>query len=169
MKNIKDSITCIGKIINTHGIKGELKVEPYTFDNKRFLKLKNVYVGDNLEEFYIKKARINNFIYIIFEGYEDINEVLNLKGSEIYINDKDRLTLKKDQYYISDIIGKKVYDTDKNYIGVLKNVLEYPANDIFLIESDDKEIYQIPAVKEFVKKIDSTITIKLIEGMILWR
>jgi len=63
LKNIKDSITCIGKIINTHGIKGELKVEPYTFDNKRFLKLKNVYVGDNLEEFYIKKARINNFIY----------------------------------------------------------------------------------------------------------
>lgn len=169
MKNIKDSITCIGKIINTHGIKGELKVEPYTFDNKRFSKLKSVYVGDDLKEFLIKKVRVNNFVYITFEGFENINDVLNLKGLEIYIKDEDRLDLEEDQYYISDIIGKKVYDTEDNYIGILKNVLEYPANDVFIIESDDKSIYQIPAVKEFIKKIDSTITIKLIEGMILWK
>lgn len=167
MKNIKDSITCIGKIINTHGIKGELKVEPYTFDNKRFSKLKSVYVGNDLKEFLIKKVRVNNFVYITFEWFEDINDVLNLKGLEIYIKDEDRLDLEEDQYYISDIIGKKVYDTEDNYIGILKNVLEYPANDIFIIESDDKSIYQIPAVKEFIKKIDSIITIKLIEGMIL--
>ncbi|MEQ3345911.1 ribosome maturation factor RimM [Peptoniphilus senegalensis] len=167
MKNIKDSITCIGKIINTHGIKGELKVEPYTFDNKRFSKLKSVYVGNDLKEFLIKKVRVNNFVYITFEGFEDINDVLNLKGLEIYIKDEDRLDLEEDQYYISDIIGKKVYDTEDNYIGILKNVLEYPANDIFIIESDDKSIYQTPAVKEFIKKIDSIITIKLIEGMIL--
>lgn len=169
MKNIKDSITCIGKIINTHGIKGELKVEPYTFDNKRFSKLKSVYVGNDLKEFLIKKVRVNNFVYITFEWFEDINDVLNLKGLEIYIKDEDRLDLEEDQYYISDIIGKKVYDTEDNYIGILKNVLEYPANDIFIIESDDKSIYQIPAVKEFIKKIDSIITIKLIEGMILWK
>lgn len=169
MKNIKDSITCIGKIINTHGIRGELKVEPYTFDNKRFSKLKSVYVGDDLKEFLIKKVRVNNFVYITFEGFENINDVLNLKGLEIYIKDEDRLDLEEDQYYISDIIGKKVYDTEDNYIGILKNVLEYPANDIFIIESDDKSIYQIPAVKEFIKKIDSIITIKLIEGMILWK
>lgn len=169
MKNIKDSITCIGKIINTHGIKGELKVEPYTFDNKRFSKLKSVYVGNDLKEFLIKKVRVNNFVYITFEGFENINDVLNLKGLEIYIKDEDRLDLEEDQYYISDIIGKKVYDTEDNYIGILKNVLEYPANDIFIIESDDKSIYQIPAVKEFIKKIDSIITIKLIEGMILWK
>lgn len=169
MKNIKDSITCIGKIINTHGIKGELKVEPYTFDNKRFSKLKSVYVGDDLKEFLIKKVRVNNFVYIIFEGFENINDVLNLKGLEIYIKDEDRLDLEEDQYYISDIIGKKVYDTEDNYIGILKDVLEYPANDVFIIESDDKSIYQIPAVKEFIKKIDSIITIKLIEGMILWK
>lgn len=169
MKNIKDSITCIGKIINTHGIKGELKVEPYTFDNKRFSKLKSVYVGNDLKEFLIKKVRVNNFVYITFEGFENINDVLNLKGLEIYIKDEDRLDLEEGQYYISDIIGKKVYDTEDNYIGILKNVLEYPANDIFIIESDDKSIYQIPAVKEFIKKIDSIITIKLIEGMILWK
>lgn len=167
MKNIKDSITCIGKIINTHGIKGELKVEPYTFDNKRFSKLKSLYVGDDLTEFFIKKVRVNDFVYITFEGFENINDVINLKGSEIYIKDEDRLALDENQYYISDIIGKKVYDTDNNYIGKLKDVLEYPANDIFIIESDYKSIYQIPAVKEFIKKIDSTITIKLIEGMIL--
>ncbi len=169
MKNIKDSITCIGKIINTHGIKGELKVEPYTFDKKRFSKLKSVFIGNDLREFFIKKVRVNDFVYITFEGFEDINLVLNLKGSEIYIKDEDRLALKEDQYYVSDIIGKKVYDTENNYIGVLKDVLEYPANDIFIIESDDKRIYQIPAIKEFIKKIDSTITIKLIEGMILWK
>lgn len=169
MKNIKDSITCIGKIINTHGIKGEIKVESYTFDNKRFSELKSVFVGDELTEFSIKRVRVNNFVYITFDGYENINNVLSLKGSYIYIKDEDRLALDENQYYISDIIGKKVYDTEKNYIGILKEVLEYPANDIFIIESEDKSIYQIPAVKEFIKKIDSTITIKLIEGMILWK
>lgn len=169
MKNIKDSITCIGKIINTHGIKGELKVEPYTFDKKRFSILKKVYVGKDLKEFSIKRVRVNNFVYLTFEGFENINDVLNLKACEIYIKDEDRLALQDDQYYISDIIGKKVYDTEDNYIGILKDVLEYPANDIFIIESEDKSIYQIPAVKEFIKKIDSTITIKLIEGMILWK
>lgn len=169
MKNIKDSITCIGKIINTHGIKGEVKVNPYTFDINRFSKLKSVFVGDDLKEFFIKKVRVNDFVFLTFDGYENINDVLYLKGSEIYIKDEDRLELEEDQYYISDIIGKEVYDTDGVFIGVLKDVLEYPANDIFLVESKDKEIYQIPAVKEFIKKIDSTITIKLIEGMILWK
>ena len=87
MKNIKDSITCIGKIINTHGIKGELKVEPYTFDKKRFSKLNSVFIGNDLREFFIKKVRVNDFVYITFEGFEDINLVLNLKGSAIYIKD----------------------------------------------------------------------------------
>lgn len=167
MKNIKDSITCIGKIINTHGIKGEVKVEPYTFDKNRFSKLKSVFVGDDLEEFFIKKVRVNDFVFLTFTGYENINDVLYLKGSEIYIRDEDRLELKDDQYYISDLIGKEVYDTENNYIGLVKDILEYPANDIFIVEGKDKEIYQIPGVKEFIKKIDSTITIKLIEGMIL--
>lgn len=167
MKNIKDSITCIGKIINTHGIKGEVKVEPYTFDKNRFSKLKSVFVGDDLEEFFIKKVRVNDFVFLTFTGYENINDVLYLKGSEIYIRDEDRLELKEDQYYISDLIGKEVYDTDGVFIGLVKDILEYPANDIFIVEGKDKEIYQIPGVKEFIKKIDSTITIKLIEGMIL--
>lgn len=169
MKNIKDSITCIGKIINTHGIKGELKVNPYTFDKNRFSKLKSVFIGEDLKEFFIKKVRVNDFVYLSFEGYENINDVLNLKGLNIYIKDEDRLELEDDQYYVSDLIGKEVYDTDGNYIGVLKEILEYPANDIFVIEGKDKETYQVPGVKEFIKKIDSTITIKLIEGMILWK
>ena len=169
MKNIKDSITCIGKIINTHGIKGELKVDPYTFDKNRFSKLKSIFVGEDLKEFFIKKVRVSDFVYLSFEGYENINDVLNLKGLNIYIRDEDRLELEEDQYYVSDLIGKEVYDTEGNYLGILKEILEYPANDIFVIEGKDKETYQVPGVKEFIKKIDSTITIKLIEGMILWK
>lgn len=169
MKNIKDSITCIGKIINTHGIKGELKVDPYTFDKNRFSKLKSIFVGEDLKEFFIKKVRVSDFVYLSFEGYENINDVLNLKGLNIYIRDEDRLGLEEDQYYVSDLIGKEVYDTEGNYLGILKEILEYPANDIFVIEGKDKETYQVPGVKEFIKKIDSTITIKLIEGMILWK
>ncbi|MFQ8697925.1 MAG: ribosome maturation factor RimM, partial [Peptoniphilus harei] len=122
MKNIKDSITCIGKIINTHGIKGELKVDPYTFDKNRFSKLKSIFVGEDLKEFFIKKVRVNDFVYLSFEGYENINDVLNLKGLNIYIKDEDRLELEEDQYYVSDLIGKEVYDTDGNYIGVLKEI-----------------------------------------------
>ncbi|MBU5669006.1 ribosome maturation factor RimM [Peptoniphilus sp. MSJ-1] len=167
MKKINNNKTCIGKIINTHGIKGELKIDPYTFDTNRFSKLDRVYVGDDLEKFYIKKVRTNNFVYLVFKDNENINNVEHLKGSFIYIDDEERLELSKDQYYVSDLIGKEVYDTSDNYIGILKDVLEYPANDIFLIESEDKEIYQIPAVKEFIKSVDSVIKIKIIEGMIL--
>lgn len=166
MKKINNK-TCIGKIINTHGIKGELKVEPYTFDINRFSELDSVYIGEDLKEFYIKKVRVNKFVFITFKDYENINDVEYLKGSNIYICDEDRLELKENQYYISDIIGMKVYDICDNYIGILKEVREYPANDIFVVENNDKELYQIPAVKEFIVSIDSVITVKLIEGMIL--
>lgn len=169
MKKTNNNKTCIGKIINTHGIKGELKIEPYTFDINRFSKLESIYVGEDLEVFYIKKVRTNNFVYLVFKDNENINNVEHLKGRFIYIDDDDRLELSEDQYYVSDLIGKEVYDTSDNYIGILKDVLEYPANDIFLIESDDKKIYQIPAVKEFIKSVDSVIKIKIIEGMILWK
>lgn len=167
MKKTIDDFTCIGKIINTHGLKGELKIEPYTSNIERFSDLSEVYVGNNLVKYKIKKVRYAKFVYITFDENEDINKVLPLKTQNIYIPDDERINLDKDEFFISDLIGKKVFHLNGKYIGILNDIFEYPANDVFVVETEDKKIIQIPAVKEFVKSIDDDIIVDLIEGMIL--
>lgn len=169
MKKTIDGFTCIGKIINTRGLKGELKILPLTSNEKRFSLLSTVYVGDNLEEYHIKNVRYDKFIYLTFVDNEDINKVIGLKNQNIYIHDEDRYELREDEYFISDLIGKEVYDLNKNFVGRLKDIYEYPANDIFIVENKNGDIIQIPAVKEFVKSINDVIIVDLIEGMILWK
>lgn len=167
MKKTTDDFTCIGKIINTHGLKGELKIEPYTSNVKRFSDLSDVYIGKDLLNYKIKKVRYSKFVYITLEDNEDINKVLPLKTQYIYIPDDERMNLDEDEFFVSDLIGKKVFDLEGNYVGILKDVYEYPANDVFAVETDDKKIIQIPAVKDFVKSIDENIIVELIEGIIL--
>lgn len=93
--------------------------------------------------------------------------MLPLKTQYIYIPDDERMNLDEDEFFVSDLIGKKVFDLEGNYVGILKDVYEYPANDVFAVETDDKKIIQIPAVKDFVKSIDENIIVELIEGIIL--
>lgn len=165
----------IGKIINTHGVHGELKVLPLTDDINRFKKLKCVLIekNNNLTEYNVSAVKFfNNFVLLKIEGINDLNTAQNYKECYLKIHRSEAVKLPKDSYYICDLIGLKVYTIEEEYLGEVVDVLQNGGNDLYIVEKDTKQI-MIPAVKEFVKLIDienKKMTVKLIEGLTeLWK
>ncbi|WP_138159105.1 ribosome maturation factor RimM [Peptoniphilus catoniae] len=169
MKKLSE-FSIIGKIINTRGIKGEVKVLPMTRDIERFYNLDRVFLGEDLKEFEILKVLDNNkFVFITFKGYENINDVLGFKESYIYVPDSERIKLNAGEYFVSDIIGSEAVDLKGKHLGKIIDVIDNPANDVYVLESEAKEKSYIPAVSVFIKNVDvenKLITIDPIEGMI---
>lgn len=164
MKYIK-----IGKIINTHALKGEMKIELYTdFSLERFKKGNKLKIDlDNLsEEVIIKSFRLyKKFAYIVFEGYEDINLVEKFKGLDLFISQEYIKNL-EDGYYFFQLKGLKCFDQQNNFIGDVIDVYEGIKHNNLVILHDKK--YMVPINDFFIKKIDlndKKIIINLIEGL----
>lgn len=164
-----DEFIKVGKFITTHGIKGELKLLPYNDDLSRYKDYYEIYVGDKYEKEIIKSVRFHKqSVLIKLNGYDDINEVLKLKGEDVYIHKDNLLELSKDEYFIKDLIGLEVYDLENNKVGILKEILKGLGNDIYVVKNKQKE-FLIPGVKKFIKEInidENKIIIAPIEGMI---
>ena len=155
-----------GEIVNTHGIRGEVKINPWC-DAPDFLL--------DFDEFYIdgkavvvKAARVHkNCVLATLKGVNDINTAMALRGKIISVN-KDDVELEEGQYFISDLIGLEVYDTEtSSVVGKISDVLNLPANDAYVV-CDGSNEYMIPVVKEFVLGVDldvKRVTVKLIPGM----
>lgn len=155
----------VGKLVNTHGIKGEVRLlSKFRYKDKVFVKGFKVYVGKDKEEFEIEKYRVHkNFDMLVFKDNYDINKVEYLKGSLVYIN-KDDLHLDDDTFLSIDLIGFNVIIDNKN-IGIIKEVLDTPANEVLVLDNN----VMIPYVKDFIDNInikEKTITIKNIKGLI---
>ena len=155
----------IGKLVNTHGIKGEVRLlSKFRYKDKVFVKGFKVYVGKDKEEFEIEKYRVHkNFDMLVFKDNYDINKVEYLKGSLVYINKND-LNLDDNTFLSIDLIGFNVIIDNKN-IGIIKEVLDTPANEVLVLDNN----VMIPYVKEFIDNInikEKTITIKNIKGLI---
>lgn len=163
----------VGRIINTHGIKGELKVFPLTDNLDRFDDLKVAYLGDNKEKVEIEQVKYYKGLAIIkFKEFDNINQVMKFKDDFLYIDAEDKVELPEDHYFIFDIVDCNVYDTEGRKIGVVTDVLQYTSNDVYVVKDMEKnKEYLIPAVKKFVVDIDienKKIIIDPIEGMIEW-
>lgn len=156
----------VGKIVNTHALKGEVKIKSYT-NNDRFSVGSTLYLSNDYIEVKVKSHRVkDDFDYIVLEGYEDINLILPYKNKNLYIKDDQLEELEENEYYIKDLINLKVYNEDKKYIGIVKHVTEYPANFMLEIEKEDKKIALVPFRKEFVLSVSDCIIIHEIEGLI---
>ena len=143
---------CIGKIINTFGIKGELKiVSDFEYKDRIFKKDNRVYIGEEkkLETINTHRVHKNNDL-VLFNGYNNINEVLKYKGCKIYIS-RDDLKLNNNEYLLSDLIGYQVIDGDK-LIGVVIDY-EKTINNILLKVKDNKTFY-IPLYSSYIIKVD---------------
>lgn len=166
--------TIVGKIINTHGIKGEVIIYPMTDDIERFSDLKKVYIGSSKIELNLKSAKYHKGFPIIgFYEFDNINQILHFKDQLVYINDKDRIVLPEDRYFIYDLIGCEVFDMSENKIGYVLDILQNLSNDVYIVRDDiNNKEYLIPAVKKFIKNVDTDnkrIIIDPIEGMIEWK
>ena len=153
----------LGKIVNTHGIKGEVRILS-NFKEKELVYKKGffIYIGDDKIEEVINTYRIHkNFDMITLDGIDDINNVLKYKGLDVYINREDLQGVIFDE----DYIGLDVY-TDK-FIGKLTDILK-GYEDILVIENENKR-YLVPKVDYFIKKIDfdnKKIYINEIKGLL---
>lgn len=161
----------IGKIVNSHGVKGEVKIYPYTDDAGKFEFFSYLLIeGKNDKKFEIESARVHkNMVLLKFKSFDNINEILEFKDKNVYVYRED-IEDDSDGHYIVDLIGCLVVNEDGHKIGELLDVLQNTAQDLYMIKKfEDSKIFYLPVVDEFVKNIDiknKVITIKLIEGLI---
>ena len=140
----------VGKIVNTHGIKGEVRIlSNFRHKDKVFIKGFKFYVGKDKKEYVVETYRKHkNFDMVVFKDNYDINLIEHLKGSLVYIN-KDDLKLDGNKFLSVDLIGFDVIINDKT-IGVIKDVLDTPANEVLVLDNN----IMIPYVDAFIKEID---------------
>ena len=153
-----------GKIVNTHGVRGEVRIQPWA-DSPEFLSgFKRLYIDGEARR--LISCRVHKECVIAkFEGLNDINEAMRLKNKIVYIN-RDDAKRPEGHHFISDTYGISVYDESGALLGTVSDVMTLPANDVYVVKGE-REIL-IPAVPEFVKELDlenERMTVKLIEGM----
>lgn len=165
MKQIK-----IGALVNTHGLKGEVKVKPLTdFPDIRFAKGNtiNVQYKDTLIPVKIKNVRDQKgMLLICFEGYNDINQVEAWKGSALSVKEEQLHELEEDEAYFFELMNCEVVDEQKHLLGIVSEVIETGANAVLRVNGDRE--YLIPYVKAFVTDFDrenKKISVKLVEGL----
>lgn len=150
----------IGKIVNTFGIKGEIKIYPYV---DYIMDLKFFYVDDNKME--IERCRTQkNLVIVKIKGIDDINVVEKLKGKIASVFEEDLPSLPEGTYYIKDLIGLDVITDDGRELGKLDDVIQTGANDVYNVNG-----ILLPVIDEVVKKIDlenHKIVVHLIDGLI---
>src|SRR5699024_712818 len=162
----------IGKIINTHGIKGEVKIQQSTDFMERFNVGNIVYIkqdGRDSLPLTIRTMRIHkNSVLLQFEHYESLNDVEQLKNKELFIT-KDQLTeLEEDEFYYYEIIGRDVETVAGDYIGKVDHILSPGANDVWVVHTPNKKELLIPYIEQVVKSVsleEKKIVIEPMEGL----
>mgnify|MGYP000694861963 CR=1 FL=1 len=146
-----------GVITTTHGIRGEVKVFPTTDDVHRFEDLDSVLLDTGRE---YMKLEIENVKYfkqyaiLKFKGIDNINDIEKYKGRSLYVTRDQAIPLEEDEYYIADLMGLDVYLESGEKFGVLKDVMETGANDVYIVETEEGKEVLIPAIHECVLDID---------------
>ena len=146
----------VGAITSTHGIRGEVKVFPTTDDPARFKKLKKVILdtGKRQIDMEIQSVRFfKQFVIVKFKGIDNINDVEQYKGSSLFVSRENAVSLEENEYYIADLIGMEVF-TEEGHFGIVKDVMETGANEVYIIDSDVHGEVLVPAIKQCIENVD---------------
>lgn len=158
----------LGKIIGAVGLRGEVRVYPYTDYKEKFEEMPYV-MTDRGIHYEIERVRyIKNTVIIKLKGVDDRNMSEALKEEYLYVFKKDAPPLELDSYYIHDLIGLRAENEDGKMLGHLSDVIQNSAQDIYEVETPEGKKILIPAVEEFIREIDlekGKMRIKLIPGM----
>lgn len=162
----------IGKIVNTQGIKGEVRVLPSTDDIKRFEKLDKLTIYKNNKNITLEIDKIRyhkNFVIIKFKNIDTMNDAETLRDYVIRISDEEAIPLEENEYFIRDLIGLNVYENN-NKIGIVKDIIVTGANDVYVVKTEnDKKDILIPAIKQCILNVDisnNAMNVKLLKGLI---
>lgn len=155
-----------GKIVNTHGIRGEVKIMPYTDVPELLCEFDRLFL--NKQEIFIERSRVaKNMVIAKFEGVDTPEQAEKLRNKILYMH-RDDLELDDDTYFIQDLIGIEVKDVETGVIyGKIVDVMQTGANDVYVIKGTDRE-YLIPAIADVVISTDidnNVMTIKVLDGL----
>ena len=160
-----NNILQVGAVTSTHGLAGEVKVFPTTDDPKRFKKLKKDMLPLGVEHVKFFK----NMVILKFKGYDRIEDIMGFKGKNLYVTRENAVRLKKDEYFIADLIGMKVYTEDEAYLGELTEVITTGANDVYTVRMENGKDVLIPAIGQCILNVDvehETMQVHLLEGLL---
>lgn len=167
-----EDILKVGIISSTHGVRGEIKVFPTTDDVKRFKNLKEVLLDTEKELLPLQIESVKffkQFAILKFKGYDHLDDVQKFRGKALFVTRANAVKLKKDEYFIADLIGMNVSSDDGVLKGQLKDVMQTGANDVYVIILEDGRELLLPAIKECVLDISfekSEIKIHVLEGLL---
>ena len=167
-----ENLLQVGIISSTHGVRGEVKVFPTTDDKNRFKKLKEILLdtGKELLTLQIESVKFfKQFAIIKFKGYDNINEIEKYKGKSLFVTRENAVKLKEDEYFIADLIGMKVENEDSSFSGILKDVIETGANDVYIILCENGKEVLIPAIKDCILAVDidrNEMKVHLLDGLL---
>ncbi|MGM9892227.1 ribosome maturation factor RimM [Limosilactobacillus sp.] len=163
----------VGKIVNTHGIRGEVRVIPTTdFIEERFAPQHKLYLqtaGAPLELTIEKARQHKGFVLVKFVGYDNINDVEKFRDHELQVSGEDQQPLEDGQYYYHQIIGLTVKTVDDGReLGTIKEILSPGANDVWVVKRAGKQDLLLPVIDDVVKKVDlanGQVLVELMEGL----
>ena len=127
----------VGVITQTHGVRGEVKVFPTTDDAARFKKLKHVMLDTGKETLPLEIESVKffkQFVILKFKGFDNINDIERYKRCPLLVERENAVPLEEGEYFIADMIGMKVITDEGENFGILKDVMETGANDVYVIE-----------------------------------
>ena len=162
----------VGQIVNTFGIKGEVKVTPFTNDMKRFDDLKKVYVTSRKDSklYKVESVRYHkNMVLLKLEGINNPEDAEMLKNSYLEIDRKDAIPLEEGTYFIADLIGLEVYSDEGNLLGKVEDIYNTGSNDIYIIKDELGKQILLPGIKDVIKDVqieNAKIIVHLIPGLI---
>ena len=162
----------VGVITSTHGIAGEVKVYPTTDDANRFKKLKKCILKTERETMELDIAGVKffkNMVILKFKQFTNINEVEKFRNGELYVTRENAMPLEEGEFYICDLIGLNVVDEDGNTIGVISDVLQTAANDVYEVETPDGKKHLIPAIKQCILNVDldnKVMNVHIMKGLL---
>lgn len=161
----------VGKIVNTHGLKGEVKVAVWMDYPEDFEELETVYLKTRRETLTLTVESVRyqkNNLIVKFAEFKDINEVEQYKNCVLFA-DRDELgELPEGVHYIVDLIGLDVYNEEGEKIGVISDVFNTGANDIYAVKREGKKDLLLPVIDDVVKEIDiegGRVTVHVMEGL----
>ena len=162
----------IGQIVNTFGIKGMVKVKPFTDDIRRFDELKTVYVEKNSTktEYEIEEVKYHkDMVLIKFKGIDKVEQAEMLRNSYLTVSRDSVEKLEEGRYYIVDLLGLEVYTDEQILLGTLEDIFNTGSNDIYVVKDKQGKQILLPAIQDVIKQIDienKKIIVHLLPGLV---
>ena len=161
----------VGVITTTHGVRGEVKVFPTTDDPQRFKKLKQVILDNGKEHRELEITSVKffkNLVILKFKGLDNINDVEKYKKADLLVTRKNAVPLKEGEYFIADLIGLKATSDEGEDLGVLTDVIQTGANDVYVFSKEGMQDLLVPKIPDCIKEVcieEGTILVHLLPGL----